>query len=68
MKAVFNDLLAQPFWLLAQGGQETGVGTPVETGDGVTGAPDTSLLTQILGNPLNLILISGILFLLLVLP
>lgn len=32
-----------------------------------TGAPTDSLLTQILGNPMNLILISGILFVLLVL-
>lgn len=61
MKAVIYDLIAQPLWFIAQD-------PPVEGGSGetVTGAPQ-SLITQILGNPLNLLLISGILFLLLVL-
>lgn len=56
-----NELLATPVLLLAQ--------KTVEATEDLqpTGAPDSSLITQILGNPLNLILISGILFVLLVL-
>ena len=69
--------LAQPMWLLAQAEADlTGVaedpGLAGEVADpsataASTGAPTEGLLTQIFGNPLNLILISGILFILLVL-
>ncbi len=52
-------------WLLAQATTEA---ANAAAGEGeATGAPTSSLITQILGNPLNLILVSGILFILLVL-
>ncbi|MEM8735125.1 MAG: preprotein translocase subunit YajC [Planctomycetota bacterium] len=61
MLSNIHELMATPMLLLAQKtGEVTGETQP-------TGAPDQSLITQILGNPLNLILISGILFVLLVL-
>ena len=71
MNALYYDLLSHPLWLIAQGAA-TGDGTVGEgsvdgTTEASTGAPDSNLITQILGNPLNLILISGILFILLVL-
>lgn len=62
--ATVDWLLTQPIWLLAQDGDAATIAA-----DGaaeVTGEPTGNLITQIIGNPLNLILISGILFLLLV--
>ena len=63
--------LAKPMCLLAQAevtSTEAIAEGQVVGEDGVaTGAPTEGLLTQILGNPLNLILMSGILFVLLVL-
>jgi preprotein translocase subunit YajC len=55
-----SELLTHSFILLAQ---KTEVAVP----EASTGAPSDSLISQILGNPLNLVLISGILFILLVL-
>jgi preprotein translocase subunit YajC len=63
MKALLFDLIGLPLWVIAQAD-----GADAGAADGApTGAPSSSLITQILGNPLNLILISGILFILLVL-
>ena len=66
---LFADILATP-WLLAQAettAQATEAAAQAASADGATGAPTSSLFTQILGNPFNLIMISGILFILLVL-
>ncbi|MFK7735771.1 MAG: preprotein translocase subunit YajC [Pirellulaceae bacterium] len=55
-----SELLTHSFVLFAQNTGEAGT-------DASTGAPSDSLISQILGNPLNLVLISGILFVMLVL-
>jgi hypothetical protein len=57
------ELLTRPLWLIAQAEGEAAVAAEGQA----TGAPSTSLIEVILGNPLNLLLISGILFVLLVL-
>jgi preprotein translocase subunit YajC len=60
------ELLMRPLWLIAQA--EGAAAASAEGAEGqATGAPTTSLIEVILGNPLNLLLISGILFVLLVL-
>ncbi len=60
-----TDFLNSSSWLLAQATTEA---VTAAAGEGeAPGAETPSLITQILGNPLNLILFSGILFILLVL-
>lgn len=65
MKFAILDLLSGTLLLLAQ--TEVGEGPGAAPEGSVTGEPTSSLITQILANPLNLILVSGILFILLVL-
>lgn len=55
----------QPVWILAQA-ESAENAAPAADGS-ATGAPASSLIEMILANPLNLILVSGVLFILLVL-
>lgn len=65
MKSLMINFWMQPVWILAQA-ESAENAAPAADGS-ATGAPASSLIEMILANPLNLILVSGVLFILLVL-